>query len=288
MNGIIKKGRLVCVLFFCLEAPGVLFAQSESGLVFENVSGNVWMISGGGYANVSVLIGDGRALEVDSKRPEHGEEIRAWVKQMSGGDVQYLINGHEHPDHTDGNEGFGKAGATIIAHEDVRSVLAAGQRGGPPAPSDALPEILITDNGGLSIGFDGEMVHINHAPPAHTHSNLMVIYEHANVIHMGDLFSPERYPVIAGGTIDGFIAADELALSLADENTKFIPGNGPVTDKAGLQAYLNMVKTVKDRVAMMKVETLSLDDVIASNPTAEFDATWGDPGRFLPALYNGL
>jgi glyoxylase-like metal-dependent hydrolase (beta-lactamase superfamily II) len=256
--------------------------------VFENVGGKVWMVSGGGYANVSILAGDGRALMVDSKRPEHGDELRAKARELSGGDVQYLINTHEHPDHTDGNLSFGERGVTIIANQGVRDVLLAGQRGGPPAPAAAVPVLTIPDGGEMTLYFDGETVHIMHMTPAHSPSNALVYFEQANVMHLGDLFSPERFPVLAGGTIAGFIADDEKVLAMTDANTKFIPGNGVVTDRAGLQAYLSMVKTVKNRVAQMIAQGKSLDEVVAAKPTAEFDVTYGDPGRFLPPLYREL
>lgn len=274
------------LVFFCLFLS--LNSSAQSGLIMEHVSGKVWMLSGGGYANISVLAGDDRALMVDSKRPELVEEIRAMVQQISGGDVTYLINGHVHPDHTDGNEGFGDSGAIIIAHEEVRRVLLAGQRGGPPAPAAALPVITIPDEGSMTLHFDGETVHILHAPPAHSLGNIMVHYEQSNVIHLGDLYSPERFPVIAGGTVDGFIAANENALALADGGTFFIAGNGVVTQREQVQAYLDMVTTVKERVARLIAEGSSLDEVIAAKPTEEFESTWGDPGRFLPALYREL
>ena len=283
---ILTKGRMSGVLFFFLVFPLSLYAQS--GLRLESVSGNVWMISGGGYANVSILLGDGRALLVDSKRAEHGEEIRKMVRVLTGGDVAFLINGHEHPDHTEGNEAFGENGAVIIAHEDVQRVLMAGQRGGPPAPDAAVPVMTIADGGKLTLYFDGETVNVFHAPPAHSQGNVMVHYENANVIHMGDLYSPERYPVIAGGTVDGFISANGAALALADRNTRFIAGNGVATGMKDVQAYLEMVMTVKERVARLIEEGNSLEEVIAATPTQEFDATWGDPGRFLPALYQNL
>jgi len=286
INQMLLKGRHISVLFFTLLFS--INVSAQSGLIMEHVNGNVWMLSGGGYANISVLAGDGRALMVDSKRPELVEEIQAMVQEISGGEVQYLVNGHVHPDHTDGNEFFGLNGATIIAHEEVRRVMSAGQRGGPPSPATALPEILITDNGSLTLLFDGETVRISHAPPAHSLGNVMVHYMQSNVIHLGDLYSPERYPVLAGGTIDGFIAADESALALADANTRFIAGNGVVTGRDDLQAYVDMVKTVKARVAEMIANGMSQEEVIAAAPTAEFDATWGDPGRFLPGLYREL
>lgn len=262
------------------------FAQDD--VVREQVSGDVWMLSGGGYANISVLAGNDRALMVDSKRPELFEQIRNHVRDISGGDVEFLINGHEHPDHTDGNAGFGESGAVIIAHEDVYRVLSAGQRGGPPAPDEARPVITFGDGEDMNIHFDGETVHIMHAPPAHSLGNIMVHYENANVIHLGDLYSPERFPVIAGGTMDGFIEANAMALSMADANTRFIAGNGVVTGRSDVAAYGNMLAVVKERVAQMVDDGMSQEEIIAANPTREFDATYGDPGRFLPALYNEL
>jgi len=282
----IGKGRLLAVLFFGLFAAPLVDAQS--GLVLEEVGGDVWMISGGGYANVSLLVGNGRALLVDSKRAAHGEEIRTMARDLSGGEVAYLINGHVHPDHTEGNEGFGEVGAIIIAHEEVRRVLKAGQRGGPPAPEAALPVLTIPDNGELTLYFDGETVRIRHMPAAHSPGNVMVIYENANIIHMGDLYSPERYPVMAGGSIDGFIRANESALTLANTNTRFIAGNGIVTGPEEVKAYLAMINTVRNRVAGLINQGKSLEDVLSATPTSDFDSTWGDPGRFLPALYNEL
>ncbi len=284
---LLSKGRQLGVLFFiCLGSP--LFAADQPPLQMEHVAGDVWMLSGGGYANISVLAGNDRALMVDSKRPELFEEIRAIVREISGGEVVYLINGHEHPDHTDGNENFGLNGATIIAHEDVRNVLTAGQRGGPPAPEAARPTVLISDSGSLTIKFDGETVRVTHMPPAHSLGNVMVQYENANVLHLGDLYSPERFPVLAGGTVSGFIEADQMAFDLADDSTRIIAGNGVVTTKAELGTYIGMVVTVRDRVGRLVAEGKSLEEVIAARPAAEFESTYGDSARFLPAVYQEL
>lgn len=287
----ISKGRLTSVLFFTsLLSPvfAPVFAADNPPLQMEHVAGDVWMLSGGGYANISVLAGDDRALMVDSKRPELYGEIRAMVQEISGGEVEYLINGHVHPDHTDGNENFGLAGATIIAHEEVRRVLTEGQRGGPPAPEAARPTLLITDGGSLTLKFDGETVRVVHMPPAHSPGNVMVHYENANVLHLGDLYSPERFPVVAGGTVAGFIAADQAAFALADDSTKIIAGNGAVTTKAELGTYLGMVTTVRDRVARLIADGMTLEEVVAERPAEEFEGTYGDPGRFLPAVYQEL
>lgn len=263
-------------------------AASDDTVILDQLSEQVYMLSGGGGANISVLAGDGSALMVDAKGPDVADQIRSLVKKVSGGEVKYLINGHVHPDHTDGNAGFGASGSIIIAHEDVRSILSTGQRGGPPSPAAALPVITLADDEELTLHFAGETVHIIAAPAAHTEDNLLIFYENANVLHMGDLFGPIRYPVIAGGTIDGFIAADRMALALADANTKVIAGIGPLATTAQLEAYLNMLITVRERVASMIAQGKSQEEVLAANVTAEFDATWGDPARFVVWVYQNL
>jgi glyoxylase-like metal-dependent hydrolase (beta-lactamase superfamily II) len=254
------------------------------------VAGQVHMLSGGGGANISVLVGRGRALLVDSKGPAVTAQIVAIVNGLSGGEVEYLVNGHVHPDHTDGNANFAERGATIIAHAQVREILAAGQRGGPPAPRAAWPVLTFPDGGGVSVYFDGEPVHITHAPPAHSHDNSIVFFERSNVLHLGDLYSTSRYPVIAGGTIDGFVAAADIALALADRNTKIVPGIGAVSDRQGLSVYRDMLATVRERVAQGIADGKSLDEVTASQPTRGFDQTWDAPDHplFLPVIYTQL
>ena len=169
-------------------------------------------------------------------------------------------------------------------------MLAAGQRGGPPAPPAALPAVTFPDGGGVTLFVAGERVEVLHAPPAHARDNSIVHYVDSNVLHLGDLYSPSRYQLIAGGTFRGFIEAAELALSLSDDATKIVPGVGAVSSRADLEAYRDMLITVRDRVAALVREGKSLEQVIEAKPTAEFDATWGSPDHmlFLPAIYAEL
>ena len=151
-----------------------------------------------------------------------------------------------------------------------------------------LPGIF--DRRGLLLHFDAEPVRVLHAPPAHSHDNSIVFFERSNVLHLGDLYGPSRYPVIAGGTIDGFIEAADMALALADANTKIVPGIGAVADRSQLQAYRDMLATVRARVATLIAAGKTLDEVVAAKPTREFDSTWGAPDHrlFLPVIYAQL
>jgi cyclase len=256
----------------------------------EHVAGRVYVLTGGGGANSSLLATPEGALLVDSKSPAAADQIVAIAKELRSGPIRYLVNGHEHPDHTNGNESFGKRGVAIVAHEGVRTVLAAGQRGGPPSPPPALPTLTFPDGGAVTLHVGGERVEIRHAPPAHAHSNIIVHYVDSNVLHLGDLYSPSRYQLIVDGTFQGFIDAAEIALRLANNDTKIIPGVGAVTGRDQLVAYRDMLVTVRDRIARLVAEGKTLDEVVAAKPTAEFDATWSgsDNRLFLPVIYAEL
>jgi glyoxylase-like metal-dependent hydrolase (beta-lactamase superfamily II) len=256
----------------------------------EHVAGRVYVLTGGGGANSSLLATPEGALLVDSKSAAAADQIVVIAQELGSGPIRYLVNGHVHPDHTNGNERFGELGVAIIAHEGVRTVLATGQRGGPPAPPAALPTLTFPDGGAMTLHVGGERVEIRHAPPAHAHDNIIVRYVDSNVLHLGDLYSPSRYQLIVDGTFQGFIDAAEIALQLANDDTKIIPGVGLVTGRAQLAAYRDMLVTVRDRIARLIAEGKTLEDVVAAKPTAEFDATWSgsDNRLFLPVIYAEL
>jgi glyoxylase-like metal-dependent hydrolase (beta-lactamase superfamily II) len=254
------------------------------------LASNVYMLAGGSGANASFLAGDDGVLLVDTKTDAaSGEGIVNAIKGVSDGSVRFLVNTHEHPDHVGNNALFAKQGAVIIAHEGVRTVLSQGQRGGPPAPKEALPVVTFGDGAKLTIHFDGETVEVMHMPAAHTKTNTMVRYVNANVYHLGDLYRTKGYPVIAGGTIQGFIDSVDMVLKMSNDDSKFIPGVGDVGSRADLEAFRTMLVTVRDRVAQLVKEGKTLEEVVAAKPTAEFDATWGAPSRlFVPAIYREM
>lgn len=291
----IRSFRVMLVVASGLLAATTAQAQPSGDRAVPPVeaarlAGNVYLVTGGNGANSSVLVGADGVLLVDSKSDgASAEGIVAALAEVGGGSVRYVVNTHEHPDHTGGNEFFGTRGATIIALAAVRDVLAAGQRGGPPAPDIALPILTIGKAQGMTLHLNGETVEIFDMPPAHTASNAMVRYVDADVYHLGDLYTRTRYPVIAGGTVQGFIDSIDRVLGMSDADAVFIPGIGEVGDRADLMRYRDMLVTVRDRVAELVRQGKTLDEVAAAKPTAEFDAVYGDPSRlFLPPLYQEL
>lgn len=266
----------------------VLAAEAPPPVAAEEIAPGLYLVTGGGGANSSILVGAEGALVVDSKLDIASAEAElAVLDGLHDGAVRYLINTHVHPDHTGGNEAYGKLGATIISRDETRAILAAGQRGGPPAPPAALPTITFP-GGQLTLVFNGETVVIREVPAAHTTDNSIVHFVNANVFHMGDVFQATRYPLAAGGTYQGFIDSADAVLALANDQSKFIPGNGALEDIAALRAFRAMLVDVRDKVAALVAEGKTAEDIAAAKPTAAYDATYGDPSRMLPGLVQEL
>ena len=274
-----------------LAVPAYSQTQDPPPVSASAITDDLYMVTGGRGANSAFLVGEEGVLLVDSKLDAgSAEAMLAAIRDVSGGDIAYLINTHVHIDHTGGNPLFGRLGAQIVAHENVRSILSAGQRGGSPAPPEALPTVVFSDGEGTEIPFGDEIVRIDHIPPAHTTDNCIVEFVNANVFVLGDLYSPSRYPVIAGGTFEGFIEGVESVLERSDADSRFVPGVGEITGRAELEAYLEMLAAVRARVRALIDDGGALEDVIAAAPTAGFNDTWGAPDHrlFLPVAYRQL
>ena len=242
---------------------------------------NIYLLSGPG-GNMVVLSGaDGKVL-VDSSFAGAAPKIKSAMEGIGGGPLKVLINTHWHFDHTDGNEAMHQAGALIVAHENTRKRLSTPQDIATfglhfdPSPVAALPQQTFPD--GTKMYFNGEALTLAHFSPAHTDSDIYVRYEKGNVLHMGDVWFGGAYPFLdasSGGNIDGMIAGSARGLTLADADTKIVPGHGPVGDKAALAKTHDMLVTVRDRVNALKAAGKSQQETVAAKPTADLDAVWG-------------
>ncbi|HUU96512.1 MAG TPA: MBL fold metallo-hydrolase [Phycisphaerae bacterium] len=254
---------------------------------------NVYMLAGAG-GNLALSAGDHGALLVDSEYAQLTEKVTAAVKEVCETPIRFVINTHWHFDHVGGNEAFTKAGALIVAHENVRKRMSSAQvlepmeRQVPPSPAAALPVITYAD--ALTFHWNGDQVQVIHVEPAHTDGDSLVYFRKANVLHMGDVWFNGMYPFIdvnAGGSIDGMVKAAERGLALANDKTKIIPGHGPLSNVKELREYRDMLATVRDRVRPMVREGKSREEVIAAKPTKDLDEKWGR-GGFGPDMWVGI
>ena len=246
------------------------------------VASGVYMLVGQG-GNIGVSVGEDGVFLVDDQFAPLTGRIIAAVKAISGQPIRFLLNTHWHGDHTGGNENFGKAGVIIVAHDNVRQRMSVEQfiarfnSRTPPAPKPALP--VVTFNDAATFHLNGEDIHAVHVKNAHTDGDVLVHWQKANVIHMGDTFFNGSYPFIdlsTGGSINGVIDATAAGLAFVDEQTRIIPGHGPISAKADLVAYRDMLVAVRDNVKKLIAERKPLAEVLAAKPSATFDAKWGN------------
>ena len=264
----------------------------------QKLTDRVYVLFGAG-GNIGLSIGDDGAFIVDDQFAPLSEKIKAAIAAITDKPLRFVVNTHWHGDHTGGNANFGRAGAVILAQDNVRARLSVDQTNPrnnqktPAAPREALPVVTFADD--ITLHLNGDSVRAVHVANAHTDGDAIIHYVKANVIHMGDTYFHGAYPYIdtpSGGSIDGIVAAADAALALAKTDTRIIPGHGPVSSKADLQEYRRVVATIRDRVKTLVTQGKSLTEVAAAKPTAEFDAVWGrgfmNPDAFLDIIYNDL
>ena len=250
--------------------------QQEAEVKTTDLGKNTYMLEGAG-GNVTVAVGTDGVIMVDAQFAPMHDRLKSAIAKVTDKPVKYLINTHYHGDHTGGNAAFGREGAIIVAHQNLKDRLAnppAGANGQAPAaaPAEALPKQTYTDKTTVSTG--GRTVQIVHIA-SHTDTDSFVYFPDANVMAIGDTGRPNGYPNIAlGGSIDGMIAGVRTYVNMANAQTKIVPGHGPLSTKADFQDYLNHLVMMRDRVAKLKTEGKTVDQAAAAKPLSPDIQAW--------------
>jgi glyoxylase-like metal-dependent hydrolase (beta-lactamase superfamily II) len=266
------------LLLLAIHATAAVAQQAAPPAIeTAEVAPGVHVLYGQG-GNIGVSAGsDGIYLIDDQYASVTGQVVEALAK-IAPGSPQFVINTHWHGDHTGGNENLAEQGSVVVAHDRVRERMASDnfseffQKTTPPSPAGALP--VVTFNDSLSLHVNGDELRGVHVQAAHTDGDVFIVFRKANVIHTGDLMFAGLYPFIdidSGGSVDGVIAAVDRMLALADGQTRIIPGHGKVTDRAGLEAYRQMLVVTRDRMRELVKAGRTLEEVLAARPFADYD-----------------
>ena len=273
----------------------------------EKVGDGLFVLFGVG-GNIAVSVGSDGVMIVDDQFPEMMNKIYDAVATLPGAkqdshkypQIDYAINSHWHFDHAEGNLALGPTGTQIVAQSNARVDMARGgvinlvlaRYGQSPYPADALPSITFDD--GMRFHYNGERIDLMHFGPAHTTGDVAVFFRDHNAVHLGDVFNNTGYPFIdadSGGDIDGMIAFCEQTLDQLEPGAIVIPGHGEITDAEALASYIAMLTTVRDRVKKLMEAGKSLEDVIASDPTAGYTDRYGEESAslgFIDRIYTSL
>jgi glyoxylase-like metal-dependent hydrolase (beta-lactamase superfamily II) len=261
-------------------------AESErAGLRVQQVRPGLNVVAGAG-GNVVVWSGDDGVTLVDSGLAAQSGDLFETVARIAPGSLRFVVNTHGHADHTGGNEAAARKGATVIGHESLREYAgrdpAVPAGAGEGAALGALP--VITTTGSLALNLNDDRLDVFHVADAHTSADMVARWARADVVALGDIYWNGQYPFIdreAGGSLAGLVAAVEAVLARSTSRTVIVPGHGPVSNRAELAAYRDMLVAVGRKVREAIEQGQLIDEILAARPTAEFDARFARPGAFV-------
>ena len=293
------RRTMIAILAACGSSLG--WAQQDFSAVeiqTTELAPGIYMLVGAG-GNLGLSVGDDGAFLIDDQFAPLSGKIMAAVAELTDAPVEFLANTHWHGDHTGGNEAFGNAGAVIVAHDNVRVRMSTEQfreifnQAMPPSPDAALP--IVTFNDELTLHWNGETIHAFHSGPGHTDGDVVLHFQEADIFHMGDNFFNGFYPFIdvdSNGDIDGMIATGYRVLAMSNAGTRIIPGHGPLATADDLRDWLQVLRTTRESIRDLIDQGMSEDEVVAANPTAEFDETHGggfmNPENYTRLVYQSL
>jgi cyclase len=305
---------LAAIVVTLLAGVASVMAQSGGSSEVESwqIRDRVHMLVGQG-ANTTVHIGGDGVLIVDPKASVASAQVLAAIRRLSDRPVRFIINTTSDADHIGGNEAIAKSGQTlaggntrpatvsgtggapIFAHENLLNRLASGETAVNALPTDTY---FVKQK---DLFVNGEAVQLLHIKAAHTDGDTIVFFRRSDVISTGDVFTPDRYPMIdlaRGGSIQGLLAGINYILELAvpdfneEGGTMIVPGHGRLCDESDVSDYRDMVTIVHDRVRDMVQKKMTLDQVKAAKPTRDYDGVYAQPGNtgdmFVEAIYRSL
>ncbi|HUN26034.1 MAG TPA: MBL fold metallo-hydrolase [Steroidobacteraceae bacterium] len=276
--------------------PLVRAQEAPPSITAAKLTDSVTLFSADGVNVVAARDGDGLAL-VDGGLAARSGELLQRIHGATGlSRVHTLFNTHWHPRQTGSNEPIGKEHATIIAHENTRLWLGYANpvpeenRTYGPLPPYARPNKTFF-YGTQEVTVGDEPVEYGYLLQAHTDGDMYVHFKKSNVLAAGGVVSGKGWPIIdvkTGGWIVGMVAGLETLLEVADAQTQIVPANGPVLTRAQLAQHHEMFATIATRLQRAIRKGLGPDEVVALNPTKEFNAEWGDPTQFTTMAFESL
>jgi cyclase len=300
------KAALGAAAGIALGVPARLLGAAQAGpqVATLRLSDDLFVVTVPGAPNVVAHTGAGGVVLVDGGSAAASDALLKAVALLPGaGRVGTIFNTHWHPEQTGSNETLGTAGAAIIAHENTRLWLTTdvtwpwnGQRF-TRLPKVAQPNKAFYTTGALEPATErreGVPVDIRygHIPDAaHTDGDLYVYFPKQNVLAVGDVMSGQGWPVVdwvTGGWIGGIVGGLQRLQTIANEETRIVPGRGPVLTFADLKTQTAMYATIYDRLSTMLNKGRGPSEAVGAQPAKEFEAQMGNPDEFVRRAFESL
>lgn len=292
------KRHLLLAVSSAVLLCGNVAAQdfTDARIETQQLGDGLYVMFGAG-GNILVSIGADGVLIVDTQFPEMVPLYREAIEELGGGEIEFVVNTHWHFDHADGNKILGPDGATIVAQDNSRRMLLQDNVinlvnqtiDQPRYDRTAIP--VLTYGSTMSMHLNGGQIDLLHFGPAHTMGDTAVIFRERDVVHLGDVFNNSGYPFIDadnGGSLNGIIEFCSAVLEELSRTAIVVPGHGAVSDYQGLEDYIAMLSEIRDRLSALMSSGATLDQVLAAEITAEWDAEKGDPAMLLDRAFASM
>jgi cyclase len=287
-------GAAGLVLASPLRGLAVSAAQAAASAATQQLSDDLFLVTIPGEANVLAQTTRGGVLLVDGASAAASDAlIKAVTALPGGGPVHTLFNTHWHPEQTGSNEVVGKAGKTIIAQENTRLWLSTdvtwswNQKRFKRLPKIAQPNKTFYTDAKLESG-----VQYGYIPDAaHTDGDLYVYFPQQNVLAVGDVVSGQGWPVVdwqTGGWIGGIVGGLQRLQTIANADTRIVPGRGPVLTLADIKTQTEMYGEIYNRLSQMLNKGRGPGEAVDAKPTKEFDAQMGNGDEFVRRSFESL
>lgn len=286
------------ILFISSSNFHIAFA-THLELNTTKLTDSMYVIHGSG-GNVILSIGNDGVILVDDQYAPVTEKMKSVIANITNKPIKFVINTHWHPDHVGGNERLGETGAIIVSHENVRKRLSNDQffelinQTIPALSKKGLPIITFSDN--MTFYQNNDEIRISYLDNGHTDGDSAVYFTQNNIIHVGDDFSDKAYPFMdlsTDGSIDGLISSLQSVISMINIDTKVVAGHSGISNQTKVKDYVSMLIDVRSLISNMIKEGTSLDEIIQSKPTSQYDIIYQDysfikPKDFVTNIYESL
>ena len=286
--------RIIVAVALLASAAAINAQEFATEFKATEIAPGIYTLEGAdgfGGGNITLLTGADKIVLIDDAMVPTAQPMRAAAEKTAGRPVDFVINTHVHGDHVGGNALLQNGGSLVFAHDNIRKRLEADptDAGGP----DGLPVITFSD--AVTFHVNDLSAHVFHVERAHTDGDAAILFKGANVLHAGDLFFHKLFPYIDldnGGTVDGYIAGQELLLSMVDDDTIILPGHGTVASKAGLAEDLGVLKDARARVAKLVADGKTIEETLEINPLSDYHDTYNwqfiTTERMTRILFRGI
>lgn len=291
--------------------------HGQEGVV--TIQNGVYVLQGPD-GNVTVQIGPEGSVVVDSARKEHGAELVAELKKLTGPHtMRFFFETNGDPERTEAGQMVRNAGNAIfggnmagqagdlahesvhMSHENVLNRLSG--IGKDKAVDDGLWPKETYAEATYDFHLNGEGIQFFHEPAAHTDGDSIVFFRRSDVVVAGDVWDSNTYPridVAHGGSIQGELDALNHIIAITipgnkqEGGTLVVPGRGRPGDEAELVEYRDMITIIRDRVRDMAKKGMTLEQIKAAKPSFDYDGRWGSTSgpwttdMFISAVYDGV